>query len=91
MTIVMNEGRARTMDFTANDVGFVPRVAGHYIENTGDTDAVFLEMFKAPQFVDISLNNWLRHLPPEMVTAHLNIAPDLIARIPAEKELVLAG
>ena len=41
MTVVMNEGRARTMDFTANDVGFVPRVSGHYIENTGDTGSRF--------------------------------------------------
>ncbi len=23
------------MDFNADDVGFVPRVAGYYIENTG--------------------------------------------------------
>jgi oxalate decarboxylase len=91
MTIVMNEGRARTMDFNANDVGFVPRVATHYIENTGNTDVIFLEMFKADQFVDVSLNNWLRHLPPEAVTAHLNLSPELIAKIPSEKELVIAG
>jgi oxalate decarboxylase len=31
MTVFTNEG-AHTMDFNANDVGFVPRVAGHYIE-----------------------------------------------------------
>jgi len=91
MTVVMNEGKARTMDFNANDVGFVPRVAGHYIENTGNTDLVFLEMFKAPQFLDVSLNNWLRRLPPEAVTAHLNLSPDLIAKIPADKELVIPG
>ena len=91
MTVVMNEGKARTMDFNANDVGFVPRVAGHYIENTGNTDLIFLEMFRAPQFIDVSLNNWLRHLPPEAVTAHLNLGPDLIAKIPADKELVIPG
>jgi oxalate decarboxylase len=91
MTIAMNEGRARTMDFNANDVGFVPRVAAHYIENTGNTDATFLEMFKADQFIDVSLNNWLRRVPPEAVTSHLNLGPELIARIPSEKELVIAG
>jgi oxalate decarboxylase len=91
MTIVMNEGRARTMDFNANDVGFVPRVAGHYIENTGTTDAIFLEMFKADQFIDVSLNNWLRRVPPEALTAHLNLSQELIAKIPSEKELVIAG
>jgi oxalate decarboxylase len=87
----MNEGRARTMDFNANDVGFVPRVATHYIENTGKTDVVFLEMFKADQFVDVSLNQWLRRLPPEAVTSHLNLDQEQIAKIPSEKELVIAG
>ena len=91
MTIVMNGGRARTMDFNANDVGFVPRVAAHYIENTGNTDVVFLEMFKADQFVDVSVNNWIRRLPPEAVTAHMNLDQELIAKIPSEKELVIPG
>lgn len=91
MTVVMNESRARTMDFNANDVGIVPRVAGHYIENTGDTDCTFLEMFKADQFIDFSLNNWLRRLPTEAVTAHLNLDRELIAKIPAEREVVIPG
>jgi oxalate decarboxylase len=91
MGIVMSGGRARTMDFNANDVGFVPTVAGHYIENTGNTDAIFLEMFKADQFIDISLNQWLRRVPPEAVTSHLNLDQELIAKIPSEKELVIAG
>jgi oxalate decarboxylase len=65
MTVFMPTGQARTMDFEANDVGYVPAMAGHYIENTSDRDLVVLEMFKAHQFEDVSLNNWLRHLPPE--------------------------
>ncbi len=91
MTVFMPPGRARTMDFNANDVGFVPAVAGHYIENTGDTDLIFLEMFKANEFLDFSLNNWLRRLPPTMVTAHLNLDEASIKKIPAEKQEVLAG
>ena len=91
MGIIMNEGRARTMDFNANDVGFVPRVATHYIENTGNTEVIFLEMFKSDQFVDVSLNNWLRRLPPEAVFAHLNLDHQEITKIPSEKELVIAG
>jgi oxalate decarboxylase len=79
------------MDFNANDVGFVPRVATHVIENTGNTDCTFLEMFKADQFVDVSLNNWLRRVPPEAVAAHVNLNQEQIAKIPSEKELVIAG
>jgi oxalate decarboxylase len=91
MTIVMPEGRARTMDFNANDVGFVPAVAGHYIENTGDTDVVFLEMFKSPRFQEFSLNNWIGRMPPEMATAHLNLDAATLKKIPSEKQVIIAG
>ena len=79
------------MDFNTNDVGFVPAVAGHYIENTGNTDLVFLEMFKAGEYMNFSLNNWLRRLPPEMVTSHLNLDADTISKIPSEAFDVLPG
>lgn len=91
MTIVMPEGRARTMDFSANDVGYVPAVAGHYIENTGKEDLVFLEMFKAPRFVDFSLNNWIGRMPPEMAAAHLNLDETALKKIPTEKQPIIAG
>ncbi len=89
MTVFMPTGRARTMDFNANDVGFVPAVAGHYVENTGDTDLIFLEMFKTHEFQDISLNNWIRRLPPQMITSHLNLNEATIRKIPSEKQEIL--
>jgi oxalate decarboxylase len=72
MTIVLPDG-ARTMDFNANDVGFVPRVVGHYVENIGDTDVQILEMFATGDFQEISINKWIRRLPPEMTMAHLKL------------------
>ena len=85
MTVFMPVGSARTMDFSANDVGFVPANAGHYVQNTGDTDLVYLEMFKANEVVDFSLNQWIRRLPPEMVYSHLKLDKNAIQTIPAEK------
>ncbi len=90
MTVFTSEG-ARTMDFNANDVGFVPAVAGHYIENTGNTDLVFLETFKASEYMNFSLNNWLRRLPPETVTSHLNLDANTISKIPSEALDILPG
>jgi oxalate decarboxylase len=89
MTVFMPVGSARTMDFNANDVGFVPFNAGHYVENTGNTDLVFLEMFKASEVLDFSLNHWIRRLPPEMVTSHLRLDRNAIQTIPAEKLEIL--
>jgi oxalate decarboxylase len=85
MTVFFPVDNARTMDFNANDVGFVPSNAPHYIENTGDTDVVFLEMFASEEFMDVSLNQWLRRVPGAMLKAHLNIDKTMAMKIPAEK------
>jgi oxalate decarboxylase len=73
MTVVATGNRARTMDFQAGDVGYVQKTLLHYIENTGDTDLIFLEMFKADRYEEFSFSEWLAHTPPELVLAHLKI------------------
>ena len=73
MTVFTGGGKARTMDFKAGDVGYIQDTLPHYIENTGDTDLVFLETFKSPVYQDISLIEWITHLPATLVKAHLGI------------------
>jgi oxalate decarboxylase len=48
-------------------------------------------MFKASEYQNISLNNWLRRLPPQMVTSHLNLDADAISKIPSEALDILPG
>ena len=84
MTLFVNAGKARTADFNSNDVGYVPRTLGHYIENTGDTDLVFLEMFKTDRYQDLSLSDWMTHTPPELVMQHLGIRKETLDAIPKE-------
>jgi len=78
-------GQARTFDFQANDVGFVPFAMGHYIENTGNTTLRFLEIFKSDYYADVSLDQWLALTPPELVTAHLRNDPALIGALRKDK------
>ena len=73
MTVFATGGRARTLDFETGDVGYVQKTLPHYIENTGNTDLKFLEMFRSSYFQDLSVSEWLTHTPPELVMAHLNI------------------
>jgi oxalate decarboxylase len=89
MTVFPGEEKARTMDFSANDVGFVSAMAGHYVQNTGDEDLVFLELFVAPEFQEISLNKWLRALPRQAAIAHTNLKAEDIEKIPAAGAPVL--
>jgi oxalate decarboxylase len=70
-------------------VGYVPSNAPHYIENTGDTDAVFLELLATDVFEDVSLNQWLRRLPAHMVQEHLGFDKASLAKIPDEKLIIV--
>src|SRR5467141_2754478 len=91
MTVVSTGNRARTMDFQAGDVGYVEKTLLHYIENTGDTDLIFLEMFKSSYYQDMSLSEWLAHTPPELVMAHLRIDKATFDAIPKEEVVVMPG
>ena len=89
MTVFATGGRARTMDFHSGDVGYVEKTLPHYIENTGDTDLRFLEMFKSSYYQDLALSEWLAHTPPELVMAHLNLDKATFAAIPRDKGVIV--
>jgi oxalate decarboxylase len=88
MTVFAAGGRARTMDFEEGDVGYIERSVPHYIENTGDTDLVFVEVFPTPFYQDISLAEWLAHTPARLVEQHIEVGEDFLAKIP-KKEMVI--
>jgi oxalate decarboxylase len=88
MTVVATGNKARTMDFQEGDVGYVQKTLLHYIENTGDTDLVFIEMFKSDHYQDLSFSEWLAHTPPELVMAHLHIDKATLDAIPKNGAVV---
>jgi oxalate decarboxylase len=88
MTVVATGNLGRTMDFQEGDVGYVQNTLLHYIENTGDTDLIFLEMFKSSYYQDFSFSEWLAHTPPELVMAHLHIDKATLDAIPKNGAVV---
>ncbi len=85
MTVFAAGTRARTMDFEEGDVGYIKQSNPHYVENTGDVDLVFLEMFKSDHYEDISLAQWMAHTPHLLVDQHLQVGQKMIDAIPREK------
>jgi oxalate decarboxylase len=78
MTVFNAGPRVQTQDFRPGDVGVVKRNNGHFIQNTGTTDLVFVAVFKASEYAEISLSDWLTHTPPELVAQHLNVDPSIL-------------
>jgi oxalate decarboxylase len=89
MTVFATGGRARTMDFQAGDVGYVQKTLPHYIQNTGNSDLKFLEMFKSSAYQDLALSEWLTHTPPDLVMAHLGIDRATLDAFPREEVVVM--
>jgi oxalate decarboxylase len=89
MTVFAAGGHARTMDFQEGDVGYIGKSQPHYIENTGDTDLVFIEVFPTPYYEDISLAEWLAHTPFRLTDQHLATGEAFLAKIDKKEAVVV--
>ncbi|MCM3205379.1 MULTISPECIES: oxalate decarboxylase family bicupin [Paenibacillus] len=78
MTVFGGNGTARTFNYRAGDVGYVPVAMGHYVQNTGSDTLWFLEIFRSDRFEDISLNQWMALTPRELVRDNLNAPTELL-------------
>lgn len=89
MTVFDATSKARTFNYRAGDVGYVPRTLAHYIENTGDKPVRVLNIFNTPIYKDISLNQWLALTPPDLVRGHLNLDDVAMAALRRERRSVV--
>jgi oxalate decarboxylase len=89
MTVFAAEGRARTFDFQAGDVGYVPLSMPHFVENTGTEPLRFLELFRASRYMDVSLAQWMALTPHELVQAHLDLEGPLLDGLRKAKQPVV--
>ncbi|KZO97303.1 putative oxalate decarboxylase/oxidase [Calocera viscosa TUFC12733] len=80
---------ARTFNYQAGDIAYIPPAYGHYIENIGNTTVKYLEIFNTDIYQDISLTQWLALTPPEVVQAHLQLPLDVIQSFNKSKVTVI--
>jgi oxalate decarboxylase len=85
MGVFAASGQARTFDYRAGDVGYIPFAMGHYVENTGETPLRFLEVFKSSYYADVSLDQWMALTPPELVEAHLKLDQQVMGALRKQK------
>jgi oxalate decarboxylase len=89
MTVFDSGSKARTMDFQQGDVGYIQVSRPHYIENTGDEDLLFLEVFPTGTYQDISAAEWLAHTPTRLVDEHLHTGKEFLKKFPKKEAVVM--
>ena len=78
MTVFDATANARSFNYRAGDVGYVPRTLAHYIENTGSEPVRVINAFNSRHYSDISVNQWMALTPAELIRGHLNVDDDVI-------------
>lgn len=89
MTVFNTGPQAITANFNPGDVGYVKKNFGHYIENTGSDELVFLEVFRSDKYAEVTLMNWLAHTPKAMVEQTLNLSAETISHFARKVEDIL--
>ncbi|KAH8092616.1 Bicupin oxalate decarboxylase/oxidase [Cristinia sonorae] len=90
-TAFAGSSTSRTFDFQAGDTAVFPVSYGHYMKNTSPTQPlIFLELFKAPRFVDFSATQWLALTPPQVVADLLNISVATVESFKKQKQVIVA-
>ncbi|BBF44024.1 oxalate decarboxylase [Lachnospiraceae bacterium KM106-2] len=84
MTVFMPGPKARTFNYHAGDVGYVPVGGFHYVQNIGKEKLVFLELFNSKHFSDISLAQWIAMTPKEVVKSVLNLSDEFLKNVRKE-------
>jgi oxalate decarboxylase len=51
-------------------------------ENSGGSIRIADSTIRSDHYEEVSLANWLAHLPPKLVSAHLNIPQETLAKFP---------
>jgi len=84
-------GQARTQDVREGDIAYIQQYRAYYVENTGDCELKFIEVFPNTNFADISLGQWLAHTPPKIVNGNLRTGKKFIRHIKKEEQYIVKG
>ena len=82
MTVFGSHGRARTDEFAAGDVGYVPQGYGQYIENTGKDEVQVVLVLNNATYKSISITGWLVANPDLLLATNFGVPESVFASMP---------
>jgi oxalate decarboxylase len=84
MTVFGSHGRARTDEFAAGDVGYVPQGYGHYIENTGSDDLEIVLVLNNAIYESVSITGWMAANPDLLLSTNFGVPESVFAKFPKD-------
>jgi oxalate decarboxylase len=84
-----SHGRTKEEEFGPGQVAFIKQGYGHYVEQIGNEPTEILILFNAPDYQEISLNNWLGGNPVSILETNFGISKALIDQLPKKESGIL--
>src|SRR3990172_12326365 len=84
MTVFGSHGRARTDEFSAGDVGYVPQGYGHYIENIGSGELQVMAVFNNGSYESVSITAWMAANPDLLLSTNFGVKESVFAKFPKD-------
>jgi oxalate decarboxylase len=88
MGVFGSQGRVRTDEFVAGDVGYVPQGYGHYIENVGSDDLEFLIVLNNGVYQSISLSAWVAANPHLLLATNFEVPEATFSDFPTRQRFM---
>jgi oxalate decarboxylase len=88
MTVFGSHGRARTEEFGAGDVGYVPQGYGHYIENVGSEDVELVLALNNGSYESISITAWMAATPGQVLATNFGVPKKTFAAFPKRETMM---
>ena len=88
MGVFGSHGRARTEEFSAGDVGYVPQGYGHYIENAGTDELELLIVLNNGSYELISLTAWVGANPHLLLSTNFRVPQATFADFPTRERFM---
>ncbi len=82
VTLFGSSGRSRTEEVGPGEVVYIPRGFGHHIESIGAEEAHVVIGFNSGIYQESSFSQWLRSVPPELVTDNFGIPEQVVSAFP---------
>jgi oxalate decarboxylase len=88
MTIVDGKGEASHFSCGLDDVAFTPQGFGHYVENTGDTEAYLMVIHNNAEFTTVDLSEWVAGGKVSVFASTLNMPVEAFAKAPDKRVFI---
>ena len=88
MTVFGSHGRARTDEFAAGDVGYVPQGYGHYIENVGSDELEVVVVLNNGTYESISITSWMSETPDQVLATNFGVPASTFSKFPKRAAII---